>query len=191
MELGRIYVLKNPISRRIVYVGQTINSLDVRLKGHYSDALSNKSRLVCTWIKSLFDRGLEPIIEEVCQCDIKDLDKLEKFYIQRYRDLGVELLNLTNGGSGNFIKESNNIKKQNKKRKIERLSKKGILLVNSDYTYTIIKNQNMVNEYIALKEIDLDFSKLESKKSIIMYNTEQNKVSLEVLRLMSTKLDTK
>ncbi len=186
MALGSIYVLKNPISKKIRYVGQTTTSLETRLKGHSYDALSKSRRLVCTWIKGLFDRRLNPIIEEVCKCDVKKLDKLEKFYIAKYNELGFELLNLTNGGSGDYIKESIAIKQKNKQRKL----RNGIIIVDKNYMFEVIKNKILIEECLKTNKIQEDFSNLKIKNKIIMYNTTQNKATCELLRDVSTKLDT-
>jgi GIY-YIG catalytic domain/NUMOD3 motif len=81
------------------YVGKT-NDPQKRLRKHLREArLNPKCHREC-WLKGMQDRGLKPelcIIEEVPESEWQDA---ERFWIQYFRFIGCDLLNLTSGGDG-------------------------------------------------------------------------------------------
>ncbi len=96
-----IYVLKDPRTLEIRYVGMTFNSLKVRLKAHcFEKGKSHK----LSWIKSLKNLELKPIIESieegsstyevVCEREVFWISELSKFN---------KLTNSTTGGDKNKI----------------------------------------------------------------------------------------
>ena len=91
-----IYVLKDPITNEIRYVGCTKN-VEQRYKAH-----TNKARDYNTpkreWLESLRTQGLKPILEVIEVVDNNYLER-EKYYIQLYR---LQNYNLTNTGSIDF-----------------------------------------------------------------------------------------
>lgn len=93
----KVYVLKDPTTNEIRYVGVTSQSLNQRLSQHIN-AAKNHQRHVCNWIKSLLDQGLRPIIEQID--DVEDWEEKERYYIKYYRDQGCNLTNTQEGGSG-------------------------------------------------------------------------------------------
>ncbi len=96
----KIYTLNHPITNEIRYVGQTCKTLEVRLKGHI--ASKDKSHRV-NWIKALANNNLIPKIVLLKKDLSKDeCDVLEKYYIKEYKESGIRLLNLTEGGEGSY-----------------------------------------------------------------------------------------
>jgi hypothetical protein len=99
----RIYVLENPTTKKIFYVGATKKLLKHRLASHY-DKLEEAKRGSINWNKRLrYLKELEPLkpnIIEVAVCEEKDKDTMEIFYIEKYSK-EFTLTNQTKGGTGN------------------------------------------------------------------------------------------
>lgn len=91
-----IYTLIDPRDELIRYVGQTSNP-KVRYRSHLK---GNKYRNTYTtnWIQGLLDLNLKPIMIEIDQCEIKDLDITEQSYIRLYKSFGCNLTNHSIGG---------------------------------------------------------------------------------------------
>lgn len=107
-----IYVLKDPETLEIRYVGKTVSELKHRLKGHiYRSKLEKNHRAY--WIKSILDKGLSPLIEEIDSCQWTESQNLEIYYIKKYKDLNFNLVNSTEGGEGNlgYVKSEETIDK--------------------------------------------------------------------------------
>ena len=56
-----IYVLKDPETMQVRYVGKTVNSLIARLGQHIYDSKKSKNHRAY-WIKKIIDSGKMPII---------------------------------------------------------------------------------------------------------------------------------
>lgn len=96
-----IYELLDPRSKEIRYVGKT-NNPRRRYSQHLYCSKYNKRTSHCVrWIKSLLDIGLEPILEikeefnNESECFVREIE-----LISEYRNNGVRLTNLTDGGEG-------------------------------------------------------------------------------------------
>ena len=98
---GKIYVLKDPRTNEVRYVGQTKQSLKNRLVTHIYDSINYRFNAPkCNWIRKLLSLSLFPIQELLEEVEFKDLDKREIYWIQYYRNLlGDKILNLTDGGN--------------------------------------------------------------------------------------------
>jgi group I intron endonuclease len=94
----KIYILRDPISNEIRYVGKTKGNLKSRLSNHLSD------KRVChrtSWIKKLQSLDLKPIMEVIDKTnDYEHSSVLEMHYIKKYREEGCKLVNSTDGGEG-------------------------------------------------------------------------------------------
>jgi NUMOD3 motif-containing protein len=123
---GLIYVLLDPCFEgwKIRYIGQTIQSLSERLRGHIKARNRKKTHVSC-WIKSLMDQNLEP---KILPLDVaytrEELDAMEIFYIKYAREMGEDLTNHTDGGRGikGFRHSPEEIIKQSKREKGKKLS---------------------------------------------------------------------
>jgi len=95
-----IYTLKDPISKEIRYVGKTKDSKD-RFRRHMSDyslieSWTDKNK----WLLNLKNSNLEPIMEIIDEGDSNNINSLEVKWISHFRGLGLDLLNMTDGGDG-------------------------------------------------------------------------------------------
>jgi hypothetical protein len=112
---GKIYVLRDPGTNQIRYVGKYEGKyLSVRLSNHTLQArdLSKKNHRV-DWIRSLIKKQQAPIIELIQDgyTSRKELCEAEIFLIKFYKDIGLDLVNHTDGGIGHtalFSKEHKN-----------------------------------------------------------------------------------
>jgi group I intron endonuclease len=93
-SLNFIYVLKDPRTLLIRYVGVTNKTLGSRLSRHMWAANHGMQTHVSRWIRLL---GARPIIEEV---ERNCSRSREKFWIKHFKSLGCELTNITDGGEG-------------------------------------------------------------------------------------------
>lgn len=92
--MGKIYVLIDPITGEIKYVGKTTNDLIVRLIGHISEVSRNRMFIdKQQWIKFLLLQGYCPIIKLIEECPIKILSEREVYWINFYKK-DFELLNI-------------------------------------------------------------------------------------------------
>lgn len=83
--MGFIYKIVNDINDK-VYIGQTINTIEERFKEHLWCASNNlyKSKIY----KAIRELGKEHFrIEKIIECDDKDLNRLEQFYVEEYKSL--------------------------------------------------------------------------------------------------------
>ena len=94
-----IYGIVDPISNQLRYVGQTSNFIK-RKSSHIRTALkgTNNSHLY-NWLSSLFRSSINPEFIIFEECNIKDLDDLEVFYIDYFKMIGCNLTNSCVGGN--------------------------------------------------------------------------------------------
>lgn len=174
----KIYKLIDPITNEIRYVGRTIQKLQNRLKKHLK--ANDKSHRV-NWIKSLTKNQLIPIIELICETqEFETCCELEKFYIEKYKKEGMNLVNMTDGGDGSIgfkhseetilklkkiakkrvkndeyinILKNHGLKRWNNKTDIEKLQNK----LNQKNRRNIKQyniNGEFIKEFISLREIE-------------------------------------
>jgi hypothetical protein len=93
----KLYVLKNPDNGDIIYVGQTSMSLKRRLYYHLYD----KRKIYKTdWIKNLLSKNKKPIIVEISVFySQEEINNAEIELIKKYREEGIKLTNICNGGN--------------------------------------------------------------------------------------------
>lgn len=101
----KIYILIDPITNQIRYVGQTRVSLPKRLTAHINEKGFAKKH---QWIKSLKNKSSRPIIECIDKFNcIIECNIAEVFYIQYFKFIGAKLTNVTEGGRGSVgVKQS-------------------------------------------------------------------------------------
>lgn len=96
----KIYKLIDPKTNEIRYIGRTVQTLTNRLKKHLK---ANDKSYRVNWIKSLANEGLTPLIELICETNtFEDCCELEQFYIKKYKNIGCNLINMTDGGDGSI-----------------------------------------------------------------------------------------
>lgn len=115
-----IYTLSDPDTGVVKYVGRTTNKLAYRLTNHINDAKKEGNKRA-TWIKSLTNRGVKPIIEEIDIAETwEESELLEQLYISLFKSWGFDLKNGTIGGEGPI-----GFKHTDEQRKAQSESRKG------------------------------------------------------------------
>jgi hypothetical protein len=97
-----IYVLKDPDTMEIRYVGVTSQTLNRRLSVHINKSPNLKTH-VARWITKLLNNGKEPIIEEIEHNETDTIvwgREQEEYWIAEYRKQGKRLCNHLSGGYG-------------------------------------------------------------------------------------------
>src|SRR5258708_18627919 len=95
--VATIYVLVDPRTEEIRYVGGTNRSLKARLGRHL--AARGKNHRVA-WLALLKRRGLIPLIRVVQQVPVQYYAEAERYWIAYFRTMGCRLVNSTDGGDG-------------------------------------------------------------------------------------------
>lgn len=112
-----IYILKDPITSEIKYVGKS-NNPSVRLIEHIRKSKYKKT-YKNNWINGLLDVGLTPLIEIVEKVLVSEWSNCEKKWISYYKENGCKLTNLTDGGDGgNFGDNVNKLISQKLKNRV-------------------------------------------------------------------------
>lgn len=105
-----IYTLGDPETKRIRYVGKTVN-VHRRLLVHMNEKRGTHKN---NWLRGLKSKGLKPlfsIIETIFDSSDLDWQPREIFWINHYRSMGELLTNLDGGGhGGRIISEETRIK---------------------------------------------------------------------------------
>ncbi len=117
-----IYVLIEPITNEIKYVGKTKQPLPKRLTAHLTECRHSNTKKN-TWLKSLKKRGLKPKIEELDIVLESEWEFWEKYWISQFKTWGFELKNANEGGKGmssEFIKKNNPMLKEETRKKISK-----------------------------------------------------------------------
>ena len=96
-----IYTLKDPITNEVRYIGKTKRKLVDRMYSHTSNyKLEKEKSNKNSWIKSLKNKNLKPIIEELDLVEDNNWEFWEQFYINLFKSWGFKLTNMTTGGEG-------------------------------------------------------------------------------------------
>lgn len=112
-----IYILKDPITLEIKYVGKSDNP-NLRLIEHIRKS-KYKQTYKNNWINSLLNVGLKPLLEIVEEAQISKWGDYEKKWITHYKNIGCKLTNLTDGGDGgNFGDDVNKLISQKLKNRV-------------------------------------------------------------------------
>lgn len=101
---GIIYGLVCPKSKEVKYIGQTRHSPSYRLSG-ILNKYRNQGRKFETkktsWLRGLEDSGLLDQIDSfiIEECEINDLGEKEGFWIEYFKSIGADLVNVAAGGN--------------------------------------------------------------------------------------------
>lgn len=98
METTNIYVLIDPITNMVRYVGKA-NDVSQRYRAHLNRARKHQIHKK-NWIEKLKNKGLKPIIEVIDIVPIEEWIFWETYWISQMKTWGFELINYTNGGDG-------------------------------------------------------------------------------------------
>lgn len=94
-----IYVIKNPSTLEVRYVGQTIKG-EYRFKTQVINAKFHNKTPVQRFINKHINLNQPAIFEIIEYCEVDEVDSREVFWIDFYKKSGIKLLNLTIGGEG-------------------------------------------------------------------------------------------
>lgn len=98
-----LYLLVDPNSHEIRYVGVTTQGMRKRFNGHMSNGELSRVNLKSNWIKSLVRKGQKPVVkifQEFEQISRENLKELEIYWIKYFRNNDCPLTNATDGGDG-------------------------------------------------------------------------------------------
>lgn len=99
----KIYVLRDPFTHEILYVGKTTKSLTERLEQHLYCATGRGRKKGKTprdkWIRRLAKKGVAPTIE-ILEAVTGDWQERERYWIKYHKTYGAKLTNSTIGGLG-------------------------------------------------------------------------------------------
>lgn len=98
----KIYILRTLYDETPKYVGITSGKLNTRLNNHLHDIKreSCKNYHKKNWLSKYKE---SVIIEQIDSTNsIEDMKEKEIFYIKKYRDVVIKLLNATDGGDGTY-----------------------------------------------------------------------------------------
>lgn len=112
METTNIYVLIDPITDEIRYVGKA-NNVGQRYKAHLNRARKHQTHKK-NWLAQLKKEGLKPIIEVIDVVPIDDWKYWERYWISQMKQWGFNLVNYTNGGDGCTFGNQTSFKKGHK-----------------------------------------------------------------------------
>jgi hypothetical protein len=96
-RLGFLYVLIDPRTKEICYVGVTIDP-KARLKNHLRNSSKDHSPKA-EWIREILALGKEPRMQVFQTVPRKFIDRAEEFWIAHFRERGCPLVNVSPGGN--------------------------------------------------------------------------------------------
>ena len=94
-----IYILQDPITNEVRYVGKSKNP-----HRRYLSHLWQKPKVKYHsyyWIQSLLKKGLKPTMTVIDEID-REWEWLEKYWIEQFKCWGFNLTNITFGGEGSY-----------------------------------------------------------------------------------------
>lgn len=91
-----VYTLSDPINGEVRYVGKTVVCIKKRYNHHLDKARRKPTNHRDYWIRSLLNKGLFPVIEELEKTE----SDTETFWIEQFKCWGFNLTNMTSGGEG-------------------------------------------------------------------------------------------
>ena len=97
---GWVYILIDPRSHEIRYVGITI-SIKKRLEGHLRPHPKDQSYRA-RWVRKLLRLGMKPRMRVLQELPKRSLGKAERYWIAHFKSLGCPLVNATLGGEDAF-----------------------------------------------------------------------------------------
>ena len=119
----KIYTLSCPINGDVRYIGKT-NNPEQRLKNHLNKARDYNTHKR-NWINKLRNQGFKPIFTIIDEVPIDNWQYWEKFYILKFKQLGCDLVNWSDGGEGLSYGNQTSFKKGERGIKIVALEKNG------------------------------------------------------------------
>jgi group I intron endonuclease len=112
-----IYILYDPRTNNVRYVGETYRSPNVRLREHCRQQKEKHYR--ARWLNLLRSLHLKPIMEVIEECTDETWAEREIYWISWYRQNGYDLVNEDKGGRGrkDYIPSEETKQKQSESKK--------------------------------------------------------------------------
>lgn len=103
MKKGYVYCLICPKTNQPRYVGQTVRTLETRLKEHKYKKDKKKTHK-SSWIENLLKEGLleSLIICELGRYDVSEIDDMEAYWMDFFTIQNISLTNIIRGGYGGY-----------------------------------------------------------------------------------------
>lgn len=140
LTMVKIYVLIDPRTNLVRYVGATSQSLKRRLTGHIGDLKLKKANTYkINWIRELQSLSLKPIIKLIEETE--DWVIREKFWYDYYKS--KSLTNSRDGGSGVFKKDADSIARSSQAKFKE--------------VYQFSLNGTFIHKWDCLRDVDLHY----------------------------------
>lgn len=147
----KIYVLKDPLTNEIRYLGRTKNSLKIRLNGHFSKAKQNKFKThKDNWILSLKTKPVIELLEIVNGWE--ESYKKEQELIKLYLKNGFKLTNLHDRGAGGLLRDISKEQKEKISLKVRQLHQEGKLHCGRKSVDIYDLQGNFIKNFISYKE---------------------------------------
>lgn len=148
----KIYVLKDPITNEIRYIGRTKNSLKVRLRGHLSKSKHRRNHKEC-WIYSLLIKNLKPNIELLTTIiGWEESYKYEQQLIRKYLDENYNLVNLQDRGDGGKQRNFSSEQKDKISKGVKKAHENGLLHCGRIPVKVFDLDGNFISNFISYKE---------------------------------------
>jgi len=193
MAVVYIYGLIDPRNNKIFYVGYTYN-LKKRLYEHIYSYNLNDNRYKKSIIEKILNAGLKPEMKIIDECEYifnKELnmfehERLEIYYIKKYKEEGIKLTNLTEGGKNPPISKTKKIvyqydKNLNFVNKYESITKAAIA-VETQATHICRALDQRIRlsskGYYWLSSNNLNNLRTEKKKPIILKEREKHTIPI-------------
>lgn len=98
-ETTFIYALVDPNTQQIRYIGKSDNPRR-RMQDHMDDKRKTHR---ASWLKSLRDKGQKPILMIIEEVPFDIWQERERYWIAFYREQGLDLTNMADGGEGGYL----------------------------------------------------------------------------------------
>lgn len=102
LTMYTIYILQDPRTEQVRYVGVTRQQIRRRLSGHLAEARRGDNTHRSRWIRALLTEGVEPVVVSLFKAEPDAWQEMERAVIAAYREAGAPLVNATDGGDGVF-----------------------------------------------------------------------------------------
>lgn len=156
-KIYNFYVLSaSSDAENIRYVGVTVKTVKQRFYSHKYCAIHPEKRglPVHKWMYSHYEKGDDIIVKQIDSCREKEWEDREKYWISYYKNLGFNLLNISEGGKGVVTLEMR--EKDSIERSVES-HKKSVVALYKDGTF--------YKEYDSITEATVDLQ-IKSKSAI-------------------------
>jgi hypothetical protein len=170
MSYTNIYILIDPISNEIRYVGKA-NNIQQRLHSHKNrcrDANTHKRH----WINKLRLKGLHPELEVIDRVLVSEWHYWEKFWISYYLSIGCRLTNSTYGGDGLSFGNNTSFKKGQGAKPVVELNMDCCVVGNYKSVSSLPSGESSLNKK----------GKITIRNTILLYKDTFDKMTIDELK---------